>query len=94
MKIETSRGMWQWGLYFNIYNTGGLLLVLKWDFFSFSFCLLTLFLFVFLGFFFSTITYPLWQLYASHHTLALEILPYFSPERKFLVNIGLELLNQ
>lgn len=36
MKIETSRGMWQWGLYFNIYNTGGLLLVLKWDFFSSS----------------------------------------------------------
>lgn len=82
------------GFVFNIYNTGGLLLVLKWDFFSFSFCLLTLFLFVFLLFFFSTITYPLWQLYASHHTLALEILPYFSPERKFLVNIGLELLNQ
>lgn len=53
MKIETSRGMWQWGLYFNIYNTGGLLLVLKWDFFSFSFCLLTLFLFVFLDFFFN-----------------------------------------
>lgn len=52
MKIETSRGMWQWGLYFNIYNTGGLLLVLKWDFFSFSFCLLTLFLFVFFVIFF------------------------------------------
>lgn len=78
------------GFVFNIYNTGGLLLVLKWDFFFFSVCLLTLFFWIF----FSTITYPLWQLYASHHTLALEILPYFSPERKFLVNIGLELLNQ
>lgn len=65
------------GFVFNISNTGELLLVLTWDFFFFSVCLLTLFF----GIFFSTITYPLWQLYASHHTLALEILPYFSPER-------------
>lgn len=40
------------GFVFNIYNTRGLLLVLKWDFFSFSFCLLTLFLFVFFVIFF------------------------------------------
>lgn len=40
------------GFVFNISNTGGLLLVLMWDFFFFSVCLLTLFLFVFWDFFF------------------------------------------
>lgn len=82
------------GFVFNIYNTGGLLLVLKWDIFFLQFLFVNFVFVCFFVIFFSTITYPLWQLYASHHTLALEILPYFSPERKFLVNIGLELLNQ
>lgn len=46
------------GFVFNIYNTGGLLQVLKWDFFSSV--LFVNFVFVcFFVIFFSTITYPL-----------------------------------